>query len=83
MRAKKVSLRAEIDLGAEKLLAAEKGGEKIAVEIKSFLNPSAITDFYSALGQYLCYHLALEATQPERVLYMAVPLDAYRTFFQL
>ena len=35
----------QIDLAAQKLLAAEKAGEKIAVEIKSFLNPSAITDF--------------------------------------
>lgn len=72
-----------IDLGAERLLAAERAGEKIAVEIKSFLNPSAVTDFYSALGQFLSYRLALEETEPERVLYMAVPLDAYRTFFQL
>jgi hypothetical protein len=35
-----------IDLGAEHLLAAERQGEKIAVEIKSFLNTSAITDFH-------------------------------------
>jgi hypothetical protein len=72
----------QVDLGAERLLAAESAGEKIAVEIKSFLNPSAITDFYSALGQFLSYRLALEATEPDRVLYLAVPLDAYQTFFQ-
>ena len=35
----------QVDLAAQKLLGAEKAGEKIAVEIKSFLNPSAITDF--------------------------------------
>ncbi len=29
--------RVSIDLGAERLLAAERGNEKIAVEIKSFL----------------------------------------------
>jgi hypothetical protein len=73
----------QIDLGAEKLIAAEKAGEKIAIEIKSFLNPSAITDFYSALGQFLSYRLALVATEPERLLYLAVPLDTYQTFFQL
>lgn len=28
-----------VDLGAEKLIAAERGTEKIAVEIKSFLAP--------------------------------------------
>ncbi|GFE71258.1 hypothetical protein CFPU101_38680 [Chroococcus sp. FPU101] len=49
----------QIDLSAERLVAAEKEGEKIAVEIKSFLNPSAITDFYAALGQFLSYRLAL------------------------
>lgn len=73
----------QIDLGAERLLAAERAGEKIAVEIKSFLNPSAITDFYAALGQFLSYRLALKAAEPERVLYLAVPVDAYKTFFQL
>lgn len=73
----------QVDLGAERVLAAQKAGEKIAVEIKSFLNPSAITDFYNALGQFLSYRLALEVTEPERLLYLAVPLDAYQTFFQL
>lgn len=57
--------------------------KKIAVEIKSFLNPSAITDFYSALGQFLSYRMGLSDTEPERALYLAVPLDAYETFFQL
>ena len=39
----------KIDLGAEKLIAAKKGKEKIAVEIKSFISPSFFTDFYAAL----------------------------------
>ena len=73
----------QIDLGMEKILAAERGSEKIAVEIKSFLNPSAITDFYSALGQFLSYRLALAGHEPERILYLAIPLDTYKTFFQL
>ena len=73
----------QIDLGAEKLIAAERGKEKIAVEIKSFLNPSAITDFYAALGQFLSYRLALLEREPDRILYMAVPLETYQTFFQL
>ncbi|MBE9251361.1 hypothetical protein IQ226_19960 [Dolichospermum sp. LEGE 00240] len=34
-----------MDLGAEKLIAAERESDKIAVEIKSFINLSAITDF--------------------------------------
>jgi XisH protein len=73
----------QIDLGAERLIAAERGEEKIAVEIKSFLNPSAITDFYAALGQFLSYRIALLEREPNRVLYMAVPLETYQTFFQL
>lgn len=82
LRFKFGNINFQIDLGAECVFAAERADEKIAVEIKSFLNPSAITDFYSALGQFLSYRLALEATEPERTLYMAVPLDAYQTFFQ-
>jgi hypothetical protein len=49
----------QVDLGAEKIIGAEKAGQKIAVEIKSFLNPSTITNFYNALGQFLSYRLAL------------------------
>ena len=71
-----------IDLGAERLILAERGIERIAVEVKSFLNASAITDFYGALGQFLTYRLALEREDPERVLYLAVPEDAYETFFR-
>lgn len=72
-----------IDLGAEKLLAAEKGDQKIAVEIKSFVNVSAIYDFHLAIGQYRNYCLALSKEQPERVLYLAIPEDVYSRFFSL
>jgi XisH protein len=77
----KVQMR--IDLGAEKLLAAEKEGEKIAVEIKSFLSPSAITDFHVALGQFLNYRTALREKEPERNLYLAVDTETYDDFFTL
>jgi len=73
----------QVDLAAERILAADRGDEKIAVEIKSFLSPSAITDFYAALGQFLSYRLALSNAEPERTLYLAVPLDTYESFFQL
>ena len=73
-----------IDLGAEKLIAAEREGEKIAVEIKSFLErSSAISEFHTALGQFINYRGALKRRQPERVLYLAVPLTTYKTFFNL
>ncbi len=72
----------QIDLAAEKIIAAEKDNQKIAVEIKSFLNPSAVTDFYSALGQFLSYRLILKQVEPERILYLAIPLDTFEQFFQ-
>jgi len=72
-----------IDLGAEQILAAERGTEKIAVEIKSFLAPSATTEFNTALGQFLKYQLALEQSEPDRILYLAVPVDTYDSFFTL
>ena len=72
----------EVDLAAEKVFAAEKAGQKIAVEIKSFLNPSAVTDFHSALGQFLNYRLGLQMTEPDRTLYLAIPIDIFESFFQ-
>lgn len=71
----------QIDLGAEKVLGAQKEGQKIAVEIKTFLSDSAIFDFHMALGQFLNYRLVLEETEPDRKLYLAVPLSAYDSFF--
>lgn len=71
----------EIDLGAEELVAAEKGGRKIAVEIKSFLRGSFVYEFHGVLGQFLNYGLGLEEQEPDRLLYLAVPLPIYTTFF--
>ncbi|MBE9056716.1 XisH family protein [Sphaerospermopsis sp. LEGE 08334] len=73
-----------IDLAAEKLIGAEREGQKIAVEVKSFLEKSsAISEFHTALGQFINYRGALKRLQPDRVLYLAVPLTTYKTFFQL
>ena len=72
----------EIDLGAEQLLAAERGEEKIAVEIKTFLSDSPLTDYHTALGQFLNYRLALEISDPTRTLYLAVPVVAHEAFFK-
>jgi hypothetical protein len=68
-------------LAAEKLLVAERSGQKIAVEIKSFLGVSVISEFHLALGQFLNYRLALEKLDSERILYLAVPVDTYDIFF--
>ncbi len=75
-------INAYIDLGAEKLLIAEKDGEKIAVEIKSFLGASNIYEFYTAFGQFLNYREALNKQEADRVLFLAVPDYLRQTFFK-
>lgn len=72
-----------IDLGAELILAAERNDQKIAVEVKSFLGASSISEFHTALGQFINYRLALEEKEPERTLYLAAPLGIYDEFFTL
>jgi XisH protein len=71
-----------IDLGAEKLLAAERHGQKIAVEIKSFINNSSVADFHLAIGQFINYRTALKLKDPDRKLFLAIPETAYDSFFQ-
>ena len=70
-----------LDLGAERLLGAEKEGEKIAVEIKSFLGKSAISEFHTALGQTLNYRSILRKEEPDRILYLAISYEIYTAFF--
>ncbi|MFN0033982.1 MAG: element excision factor XisH family protein [Saprospiraceae bacterium] len=72
--------RWEIDLGAEKILAAQRGDEKIAVEVKSFVSRSRAYEFHRAFGQYMIYFDALSEIDSDRVLYLAVPLDVYEAF---
>ena len=45
----------QIDVGAERLLAAQKGDDKIAVEIKSFIGANDLEDLYQALGQFILH----------------------------
>ena len=71
----------EIDLGAQKLIAAEKGQRRIAVEIKSFVGTSQVSEFHIALGQYLNYEEALARFDPERILYLAIPVQVHQSFF--
>lgn len=69
--------RMKIDLGAEKLIAATKDAKKIAVEVKSLLGPSLIYDLHNLIGQYIDYQVGLEEQEPERILFVAIPLIAY------
>ncbi|MDB9509653.1 element excision factor XisH family protein [Kamptonema animale CS-326] len=71
-----------VDLGAEKLIAAERESEKIAVEIKSFLSPSPINDLENAWGQFFLYARALQKREPDRRLYLAVNRNTFETLFQ-
>lgn len=74
--------RGFIDLGAERiLLGAERKGEKIAIEVKSFLGLSDVDQFEDALGQYLLYKPALQEKEPERTLYLALPISFYNSLF--
>lgn len=67
----------KIDLGAEQLVAAEKDTEQIAVEIKSFAGANDLDDLYHAIGQFILYRKALRMTEPDRILFLAIPEEAY------
>ncbi len=72
----------EIDFGAEKLIAAERGLDKIAVEVKSFTADSFAYEFHRVLGQFMNYKAGLEVLDPDRLLFIAVPEPVYITEFQ-
>jgi len=71
-----------VDLGAERLLAAEKGEQRIAIEIKSLVGDSEMTDLERAIGQYVLYRAVLAEREPGRVLYLAIPKDILDIFDQ-
>jgi hypothetical protein len=67
-----------VDLGAERVtLAAQKGAERIAVEVQSFLSPSPVRDLQEAVGQFEIYRAVLAEIEPDRLLYLAVPRRTY------
>lgn len=51
------------------------------VEVKSFIGASKLQDLKKALGRYDIYRYLLEETAPDRKLYVAVSVVAYKTFF--
>jgi hypothetical protein len=69
------------DLAAERPLAAERQGQKIVVEIKSFVGKSMMYDFHGALGQYIVYRNLIQLTEPDRTLYLAIDDVVYADFF--
>ncbi|WP_341739747.1 XisH family protein [Microcoleus sp. CAWBG640] len=70
------------DLAAEKPIAAERQGQKIVVEIKSFIGRSLMYDFHDALGQYIVYRNLIQLTAPEYTLYLGIDDIVYQDFFK-
>ncbi|MDF5729133.1 MAG: XisH family protein [Rhizonema sp. PD38] len=70
------------DLAAEKPIAAERQGQRIVVEIKSFVGRSLMYDFHNAIGQYIVYRNLIQLTEPEYTLYLAINDIIYEDFFQ-
>lgn len=67
-----------VDLGAEKTtIGAEKAGQRIVVEIQSFLSLSPVRDLEQAVGQFEIYRAILEKTDPDRALFLAIPRRVY------
>ena len=71
-----------VDLGAERILAAEKVGRKIAVEVKSFLGLSILNDLEHAVGQFVLYEKVLTKLEPNRQLFLALPMWTYTNLFE-
>lgn len=71
-----------IDLGAERLIAAEKNFQKIAVEIKSFRGASEMKDLEEAVGQFVLYDRLLTRYEPDRKLYLAVSENVRKSIFE-
>jgi hypothetical protein len=70
-----------VDLGAERLVAAERAGQRIAIEIKSFTGRSPVADLEQALGQFVLYRGVLRRVDPGRSLYLAVDAPTFGDLF--
>jgi XisH protein len=75
--------RLSADLGAERLISAEKGTQKIVVEVKSFVGQSDVKDLEQALVQYVLYRQILDETEIVRSLYLAVSRATFNSVFTI
>lgn len=82
-----LGVEGEVDLGAEKVLAAEKEQDgrkvKIVTEIKSFIGPSFMRDFHIAVGQYTNYKIFIGIDDTERLVYLAVTKTVFDKKFTI
>ena len=49
-----------VDLGARQMIVAARDEQRIAVEIKSFINDSEMKDLRDAIGQFVIYRSVLQ-----------------------
>jgi hypothetical protein len=75
--------RLSADLGAERLINAEKGTQKIVVEVKSFVGRSDVKDLEQALGQYILYRQVLNEMRIDRSLYLAISQPIFNSVFTI
>jgi hypothetical protein len=75
--------RLSADLGAERLISAERGLQRIVVEVKSFIGQSDVRDLEQALGQYVLYRQILNEMEVERSLYLAVSQPTFNSVFTI
>lgn len=75
--------RLSIDLGAERLISAERELKKIVVEVKSFVGESDVKDLEQALGEYILYCQILDEMGEKRDLYLAVTRATFNSVFTI
>lgn len=75
--------RLSVDLGAERLISAERETQKIVVEVKSFVGQSDVKDLEQALGQYILYRQILNEMGIGRSLYLAVSRPTFYSVFTI
>lgn len=70
------------DLRAEKPMREEGARRALVIEIKSFLDASAIHNLGTAIGQIISYRSLLRMIAPQDTLYLAIDDLIYRTELQ-
>ena len=75
--------RLSADLGAERLISADRGSQKIVVEVKSFVGQSDVRDLEQALGQYILYRQILNEMGIDRNLYLAISRLTFNSVFTI